>query len=127
MRAGHSAEEDRQPTREGHKLDSYLLNALLVPWAMCERPYQSPGKSFAALGSDHGPVVLGIPLVVVAKERITRLAYSHTRGRLHAIRSDSPGVREAAAAVLQRACDDPALNRWLWSDQDTTTMGTPEV
>ena len=43
LRAGHSAEEDRQPTREGHKLDSYLLNAPLVPWAMRERPYRHRG------------------------------------------------------------------------------------
>ena len=34
-RAVHGAEEDRQPTREGHRLDSCLLNAPLVPWAMC--------------------------------------------------------------------------------------------
>ena len=29
--------------------------------------------------------------------------------------------------MLQRACDDPALRGWLSSDQDTATMGTPEV
>ena len=79
------------------------------------------------LGSDHGPVVLSIPLAVAAKERITRLVYLHAQGRLHAIRSDSPGVREAATAVLQRACDDRALKGWLSSDQGTATMGTPEV
>ena len=48
-------------------------------------------------------------------------------GRLHAIRPDSPGVREAAAAVLQKACGDRRLQAWLSSDQDTATMGTSEV
>ena len=111
-------EEDRQPTREGHKLDSYLLNAPLVPWAMQERPYLAPGRPPTALRSEHGPVVLGIPVAVATKERITRLAYSHAQGRLHAIRSDSPGVREAAEAVLQRAYDDPTLREWLSSVPD---------
>ena len=61
------------------------------------------------------------------KERVTRMAYSQAQGRLHAIRPDSPGVREAAAAVLQKACGDQRLQAWLSSDQDTATMGTSEV
>ena len=125
--AGHSVEQDRQPTREGHKLDSYLLNTPLVPWAMGERPGLAPGRPPTALGSDHGPVVLGIPPAVAAKERITCLASSHAQGKLHTIRSDSPGVPEAAAAMLQRACDDPTLLGWLSSDRDEATMGTPAV
>ena len=72
-------------------------------------------------------MVLGIPVAVDAKERITCLAYSPAKGRLHPILLDSPGVHEAAAAVLQRASDDPALSGWLSSDQDTATMDTPEV
>ena len=72
-------------------------------------------------------MVLDIPLAVAAKERITRLAYSHAQGKLHAIRPDSPRVREAAAAVLQKAFEDPTLRGWLSSDKDTATMGTPEV
>ena len=72
-------------------------------------------------------MVLDIPLAVADKERITRLAYSHAQGRLHAIRPDSPGVREAAAAWLQKACVDRTVRVWLSSDQDTATMGTPEV
>ena len=79
---------------------SFMLKAPLVPWAMRERPYLAPGRSPVALGSDHGPMVLRIPLAVAAKQRITQLAYSHAQGRLHAIRPDSTGVREAAAAVL---------------------------
>ena len=67
------------------------------------------------------------PLAVAAKERITRLAYSHTEGRLHAIRPDTPGVRDAAPAVVRKAFDDPALRGWLSSDQDTATMGASEV
>ena len=55
------------------------------------------------------------------------MPYSHAQGRLHAIRPDSPGVREAAAAVLQKACGDRRLQAWLSSDQDTATMGTSEV
>ena len=110
------AEEDRQPTHEGHRLDSYLLNAPLVPRAMRERPYLAPGRPPAALGSDHGPMVLSVPLAVAAKERITLLAYSHAQGKLDAMRPDSPGLREPAAAVLQQACDDPALKGWLSLD-----------
>ena len=72
-------------------------------------------------------MVLGIPLAVAAKERITRPAYSHAQGKLHAIRSDSLGVREVAAAVLQQAYDDPVGKGWLSCDKDTATMGTPEV
>ena len=72
-------------------------------------------------------MVLDIPLAVAARERITRLASSHAQGRLHAIRPDSLRVSEAAAAVLRKACEDQALRGWLSSDQDTTTMGTPEV
>ena len=68
-----------------------------------------------------------IPMAVAAKERITRLAYSHAQGTLHAIRLDSPGVGEAAAAVLQTACDDPAFRGWLSLDQETATLHTPEV
>ena len=68
-----------------------------------------------------------IPLAVAGKERVTRMAYSHAQGRLHAIRPDSPGVREAVAAVLQKACGDRRLQAWLSSDQDTATMGTSEV
>ena len=78
-------------------------------------------------GLTNSPVVLSIPLAVAAKERITRLAYSHAQGRLHAIRPDSPGVRAAAAAVLRKACEEQALRGWLSSDEDTATMGTPEV
>ena len=126
-RAGPEREEDRRPTRAGHRLDSFLLNSPLVPWAARERPHLAPGRSPASLGSDHGPVVLDIPLAVADKERVTRMAYSHAQGRLHAIRPDSPGVREAAAAVLQKACGDRRLQAWLSSDQDTATMGTSEV
>ena len=37
-RAGHTVDEDRQPRSAEHKLDSFLLNAPLVPWAMRELP-----------------------------------------------------------------------------------------
>ena len=67
-------------------------------------------------------MVLDIPLAVVGKERVTRMAYSHAQGRLHAIRLDSPGVRQAAAVVLQKACEDRQLRAWLSSDQDTATI-----
>ena len=67
------------------------------------------------MGSDHGSLVPSIPLAVDAKKRITWLAYSHAQGRLHAIRPDSAGVREAAAAMLRKACDDEALRGWLSS------------
>ena len=126
-RAGPEREEDRRPTRAGHRLDSFLLNSPLVPWAARERPHLAPGRSPASLGSDHGPVVLDIPLAVAGKGRVTRMAYSHAQGRLHAIRPDSPGFREAVAAVLQKACGDQRLQAWLSSDQDTATMGTSEV
>ena len=72
-------------------------------------------------------MVLDLPLAVAGKEKVTRMAYSHAQGRLHAIRPDSPRVREAAAAVLQKACGDRRLQAWLSSDQDTATMGTSEV
>ena len=94
---------------------------------MLECPHLGPERSPASLGSNHGPVLLSIPLAVAAKEWITRLAYSHAQGRWHAIRPDSPGVRDAAAVVLRKACDDPALRRWLSLDQDTATTGTSEV
>ena len=123
LRRGDAAEEDRQPTRAGHTLNSFLLNTPLVAWAMREGPHLTPGRSPASLGFDHGPVVLSIPLAVAAKERSKQLA----RGRLHTIGPDSPRVREAAAAVPQRACDKPALRGWLSSDQNTATMGTPGV
>ena len=125
--AGPAEEEDRMPTREGHRLDSFLLNSPLVPWAARERPHPAPGRSPASLGSDHGPVVLDIPLAVAGKERVTMMAYSHAQGRLHAIRPDSPGVREAAAVVLQKAREDRTLRAWLLSDHDTATMDTSEV
>ena len=127
QRAGAVAEEDRRPTRAGHRLASFLLNSPLVPWAVREHPHLAPGWSPASLRSDHGPVILDIPLPVADKERVTRMAYSHAQGRLHAIRPDSPGVREAAAAVLQKACEDRTLRAWLSSDHDTATMGTLEV
>ena len=99
-RAGATAEEDRRPSRADYRLDSFLRNSPLVPWVVRERPHLVPGRSPASLGSDHGPVVLHIPLAVAGKERFTKMAYSHAQGRLHAIRPDSPGVREAAAAML---------------------------
>ena len=126
-RAGAAAEEDRRPTRAGHRVDSFLLNWPLAPWAARERPHLAPGRSRASLGCDHGPVVLDIPLAVADKERVTRMAYSHAQGRLHAIRPDSPGVREAAAAVLHKACEDRTLQARLSSVQDTATIGTSEV
>ena len=116
--AGAAAEEDKRPTRAGHRLDSFLLNSPLVPWAVPERPHLAPGRSVASLGSDHRPVVLDIPLAPAAKERITRLAYSHAQGRLHAIHPDSPGVRKAPAAVLRKACEDRTLRGWLSLDHD---------
>ena len=125
-RAGPAEEEDMRPTRAGHRLDSFLLNSPLVPWAAREGPHLAPGRSRASLGSDHGPVVLDIPQAVAGKERVTRMAYSHAQGRLHAIRLDSPGVREAAAAVPRKACEDRTLRALLSSDQDTATMGTLE-
>ena len=94
---------------------------------MRERPHLAPGWSPASLGSDHGPVVPDIPLAMAGKEKVTRLAYSHAQGRLHAIRRDSRRVCEAAGAVLQKACGDRTLQAWLSSDQDTATMGTLEV
>ena len=126
-RAGPEQEEDRRPRRAGHRLNSFLLTSPLVPWAARERPHLAPGRSPASLGSDHGPGVLDIPLAVAGKERVTRMAYSHAQGRLHAIRPDSPGVHEAAAAVLQKACEDRTLRAWLSSDQDTATVDTSEV
>ena len=72
-------------------------------------------------------MVLDIPLAVAGKERVTRMAYSHAQGKLHAIRPDSPGVREAAVVVLQKACEDRTLRAWASSDQDTATMGMSEV
>ena len=107
--------------------DSFLLNSPLVPWAAREQPHLAPGRFPASLGSDHGPEVLDIPLAVAGKERVTRMAYSHAQGRLHAIRPNSPGVREAAAVVLQKACEDRTLRAWLSSDQNNATMGTSEV
>ena len=127
LKAGGVAEEDQQSTRAGHKPEAFLLIAPLVPWAMRERLHLVPGTSLASLGSNHGLVVLSIPLAVAAKQRITWLAYPRAQGRLHAIRPDSPGVREAAPVVRRKACDDPALRGWLSSDQDTATMGTSEV
>ena len=126
-RAGPAQEQDGRPMRAGHRLDSFLPNSPLVPWAACVRPHLALGRSPASLGSDHGPVVLDIPLPVAGKERVTRMAYSHAQGRLHAIRPDSPGVRVAAAVVLRKACEDRQLRAWLSSDQDTDTMGTSEV
>ena len=126
-RAGPKREEDRRPTRAGHQLDSFFLNSPLVPWAARERPHLAPGRSPASLWSDHGPVVVDLPLAVAGKERVARMAYSHAQGILHAVRPDSPGVREAAAAVLQKASGDRRLQAWLSSDQDTATMGTSEV
>ena len=72
-------------------------------------------------------MVLDLPLAVAGKERVTRMAYSHAQGRLHAIRPDPPGVLEAAAAVLQKACGNRRLRAWLSSDQDTAHTGTSEV
>ena len=72
-------------------------------------------------------MVLDLPLAVARKERVTRMAYSHAQGKVHTIRPDSPGVREAAAAVLQKACGDRRLQAWLSSDQDIATMGTSVV
>ena len=112
-RAGAAAAEERRPTRARHRLDSFVLNPPLVPWAVRERPHLAPGRSPASLGSNHGPVVLDIPPAVAAKERITRLAYSHAQGRLHAIRPDSPGVHEAAAVMLRKASEDRELRGWL--------------
>ena len=43
QRAWHLWDEDPRPTREGHQLDSHVLNAPLVPWAVCEHPYLAPG------------------------------------------------------------------------------------
>ena len=118
-RAGAAAEEDRRPTRAGHRLDSFLLNSPLVPWAVRERPHLAPGRSPASPGSDHGPVVLDIPLAVAGKERVTRMAYSHARGRLHAIRPDSPGfVRRR-----RRYCGGPArIGRCGRGSRRTTTL-----
>ena len=45
----------------GHKLDSFLLNAVMVHWAMSECPL---GKIAMALGFDLGPVVLSTPPAV---------------------------------------------------------------
>ena len=126
-RAGPAPKEDMWPTRAGHQLDSFLLHSPLVPWAARERPHMAPRRSSALLGSNHGPVVFDILLAVAGKERVTRMAYSHPQGRLHAIRPDSPGVHEAAAVVLQKACKDWQLQVWLSSDQDTATMDTSEV
>ena len=57
---------------------------------------------------------------------ITWLAYSHAQGCTPYARTHR-GFREAAAAVLQKACENPAPRGWLSSDQDTATMGTSEV
>ena len=54
-RAGEAAEEDRRPTRGGHRLDSFLLNSPLVPWAVRERPHLAPGRSRASLGLTMAP------------------------------------------------------------------------
>ena len=126
-RAGPEQVEDRRPTRAGHRLDSFLLNSLLLPCAARERLQLAPGRSPGSLGSDDGPVVLDTPLAVAGKESVTRIAYSHAQGSLHAIRLDSEGVREAAAVVLQKACEDWQLRSWLSSNQDTATMGASEV
>ena len=127
LRAGAAAEEERRPTRAGHRLDSFVLNSPLAQWVVRERRHLAPGWSAASLGSDHGPVVVDIPLVVADKERFTRMSYSHAQGILHAIRPDSLGVHEAAAAVLWKACQDRTLQAWLLSDKDTAIMGTSEV
>ena len=118
-RAGAAAEEDRRPTRARHRLDSFLLNSPLVPWAVRERPHLAPGRSHASLGSDPGPVVLNIPLAVAGKERFTRMAYSHAQGRLHAIRPESPGfVRRR-----RRSCRRPArIGRCGSGSRQTRTL-----
>ena len=41
-RAGAAAEEDRRPTRAGHRLDAFLLNSPLVLWAVRELPHLAP-------------------------------------------------------------------------------------
>ena len=109
LTTGHAVEEDRQPMRARHTLDSCVLDRPLVLQSMPECPDLAPERSPGFLASDHAPVVLSIGVAVAAKERITGLAYLYAQGRLHAIRPDSPGVDELAATVLQRACDYPAL------------------
>ena len=70
-RAGEAAEEDRRPTRAGYRLNFFVLNSQLVPWAVCERPLLAPRGSPSSLGSHHGPMILDILLAVAAKDRIT--------------------------------------------------------
>ena len=43
----------RRPTRAGHRLDSFLLNSPLVPWAARERPHFNAGTvpCIAGVGS----------------------------------------------------------------------------
>ena len=124
LKDGDMAEVDRQSMRVGLKLDSCLLNAPLVPWAMCDRSHPASGRSPASMGSDHGPVVLSIPLAGAAKDEIKWLAYSHAQGRLHTyVRTN----RESAKQRRQ-CCGEPvALRGWLSSDHHTATMGTSEV
>ena len=62
-----------------------------------------------ALGSDHGPIVLRIPVAVAAKDRVLKQAYSHSRGHLNDIRPDCPGMSKVAAEALERTCGNLLL------------------
>ena len=90
-RAGPEREEDRRPTRAGHRLDSFLLNSHLVPWAAREHPHLAPGAVSCVTGVGSWPCGPGHLLAVAGKERVSRMAYSHAQGRLHAIRPDFRG------------------------------------
>ena len=124
-RATAGGEEDMTPTLHPsqHRVDTYLVNELLLPWSLresvCARGMAHP----QVIGLDHLPVRLAsLGLLSAAGRAAVPTPYSHTRGRLLPYDAEAAPVQHCLWAAVTPAQDEPPP-RPGWVLQSSTPTG----
>ena len=100
-RATAGGEEDMTPTLHPsrHRVDTFVVNEPLLPWTLRESVWARGMAHPQVIGSDHLPVRLALPGLLIAAGRAAMpTPYSHTEGLW---------------AAVTAAEDEPSLAPWL--------------
>ena len=115
-RATAGGEEDMTPTLHlsRHKVDTFLVNEPLLPWSLRQSVWARGMAHPQGIGSDHLPVRLAFPGLLIGAGRATMPApYSQKEGRLLPYIAEAAPVQHCLLAAVTAAQDEPSLAPWL--------------
>ena len=115
-RATAGGEEDMTPRLHPsrHRVDTFLVNAPLLPWSLRESVWARGMAHPRVIGWDHLPVRPALPgLLNAARRAAMPTPYSHTEGRLLPYDAEAAPVQHYLWAAVTAAQDEPSLAPWL--------------